>query len=52
MPQVLNMPVVELWKGCEYARVKQGAEYVLIMLNKLEYAYYTIINRVQSMPEF
>ena len=27
MPTVLNMPGLEIWKGCEYARETQGSEY-------------------------
>ena len=27
MAPVLNMPGLEVWQGCEYARVIQGSEY-------------------------
>ena len=38
MPPVLNIPGFGIWQGCKYVRVRQGAEYALIMLNVLEYA--------------
>ena len=33
MPLVLNMPRLEIWKVCEFARVIQGSEYAGIRLN-------------------
>ena len=32
-PPVLNMLGLRIWKGCEYARVTQSAEYLWISLN-------------------
>ena len=26
-PPVRNLPELRIWQGCEYARVKQGADY-------------------------
>ena len=32
-PPVLNMPGFRMWQGCEYVRVRQGAEYAWISHN-------------------
>ena len=32
------MPGLRIWQRCDYARVTQGVEYALIMLNMIEYA--------------
>ena len=56
-PQVLNIPGLRKWQGCEYARVTQGAEYAWtslnmprwICLNNAEYDW--IFRHIPEKPE-
>ena len=66
MPLVLNVPGLEMWWGCEYAKVTDDPEYFWICVNNasvcvnmpwylwicLNIPEYTWVIRVLNMPKF